>query len=285
MQGEQRLGHHEVNEKKSRSHNFNRTQMARSRIQEDYDRQPLGIQRKAFNKSALMSGSRKDDPRNNLTIEEVTSQAIAYKRNSAHAQSNTVRVQSHSQPPSAVIPPPSKENPVLTIKRPLVKLAGIHFNQSNAQASNNSQTPVMQFYTNPSSIGKKQSTQISDASPYMTQQKVVTGQNQNKRVIHLKRPSTNINVSTHGNMPIGKPTFTQRAVSRVEQLDKTHELSFNTSGKSDPVSNYRQTSAVRIGKKTSISQSQNKQMIQVMLGSKNNALLRPQSDFSDRSIS
>jgi len=64
----------------------------------------------------------------------------------------------------------------------------------------------------------------------MTQQKIPGGNNA-KRVIHLKRPSTNFQMQSP-NQPIlvGKNAFAQRASSRVEQIDRQNELNFSSQG-------------------------------------------------------
>ena len=95
----------------------------------------------------------------------------------------------------------------------------------------------------------------------MTQQKPAQTQAQaaaSKRVIHLKRPSTNFQVS-HSNQPslISKNNpFTQRAASRVEQIDRQHELAFQsngnqatTSGSSTFTTMQRPSAQIRISKK------------------------------------
>lgn len=68
----------------------------------------------------------------------------------------------------------------------------------------------------------------------MTQQKVtsVPGSTQNgKRIIHLKRPSTNVQVlnreqPTNQALVAAKTIYNQRAASRVDQSDRTNDLSF-----------------------------------------------------------
>jgi len=64
----------------------------------------------------------------------------------------------------------------------------------------------------------------------MTQQKIPGGNN-TKRVIHLKRPSTNFQMQS-SNQPslVGKNAFAQRASSRVEQMDRQNELNFSSQG-------------------------------------------------------
>ena len=100
-----------------------------------------------------------------------------------------------------------------------------------------------------------------EASPYMTQQSKVPQSSQqaaaNKRIIHLKRPSTNFQMS-HSNQPslVGKNAFAQRAASRVEQIDHQNELAFQsgpnqgtTSGASMVSAISRPSAQIRISKK------------------------------------
>ena len=183
----------------------------------------------------------------------------SYKRPAASIKNKdpvTVRVTSHSQPPlgseknhygatqtnPSMIPPPTtaqNQNIMLSVKRPVVKMSGISFVNRNSplpapQENVNIPAILGASSTNPmtgQNMHAKKPSIASETSPYMTQQKISNNNGGGKRVIHLKRPSTNFQMqSSQQPSLIGKNAFSQRAASRVEQIDKQNELSFSSQG-------------------------------------------------------